>query len=131
MALNLEPAARYAEEELDAMEQSIGWCLAPRYREFLMEFGGAFVGGCVRGMSILGFFGKEHDALSRWTRAADGFIASGWLPIANDEVGSLFLLSRDGEVRRAQAYGGRYDVARVAGSFDEFLEAIEEDPDDA
>ncbi|NHZ43560.1 SMI1/KNR4 family protein [Massilia aquatica] len=123
-----EPAAPFSEAEINALESSIGWKLPKDYSEFIKQFGGAFVGGCIDGaddLPILAFFGADKDKgiLSK-LHAYPDLRAEGVLPIADCELGNLYVLDRENAVHYINYYGGKTSVRKVAASFQAFADRI-------
>jgi hypothetical protein len=102
--------------------------LPSAYRSFAKKYGGAFVGGLVDGsedLPILTFFGARGDSgiLSKLATHPD-LKNEGALPIADCELGNLYVLDREGAVHYISYYCGVTNARRVSDFFEDFLERI-------
>lgn len=124
----IKPAAPLTEAEALEIENELGRKLPEDYRSFVMEFGGAFVGGLVGGstdLPVLRFFGMgDRSSLLRQLQLHSDFKADGVLPIADCELGNLYVIDLNNEIHYVNYYGGRTTTHRVASSFREFLHLI-------
>ena len=123
-----EPAAPLTDADIDALESSLGRKLPKEYCEFIKQFGGAFVGGSIDAaddLPILAFFGvdKGKGVLDK-LRAHPDLRNDGVLPIADCELGNLYVLDRKNAVHYLNFYGGKTSSRNVADSFQEFVARV-------
>ncbi len=123
-----EPAIPLPKEQLEEITSLIGHALPETYSDFILEYGGAFVGGYVDGneaLPVMSFFGAEPDRglISRLGAYPD-FARRGILPIASCELGNLYVLERDGSVHYVNYYGASVVTKKVADSFGDFVSRI-------
>ncbi|NHZ65636.1 SMI1/KNR4 family protein [Massilia genomosp. 1] len=123
-----EPAAPLTDADIDELELSLGRKLPKEYCEFIKQFGGAFVGGSIDtadDLPILAFFGvdKGKGGLDK-LRAHPDLRNDGVLPIADCELGNLYVLDRKNAVHHLNFYGGKTSSRKVAHSFQEFVARI-------
>lgn len=123
-----ESAEPFSDMEIREIELNIGRKLPKDYCDFVQLYGGAFVGGMIDGepdLSILSFFGAgEHKGILAKLRMHPDLRDDGVLPIADCELGNLYVLDREGAVHYINYYGGRTTAKKVAGSFQEFVTRI-------
>ncbi|WP_367871847.1 SMI1/KNR4 family protein [Luteolibacter sp. Populi] len=123
-----EPDDPFSETEIQAIERALGRDLPEDYRQFVKEYGGAFVGGYVDGkddFSVLAFLGADEDG---------GILFKlGWhsdlredslLPIADCELGNLYVLTKQNSVGFINYYEGKHTIEKVAESFQDFVDRI-------
>ncbi len=124
----LEPATPFSRVEITEIEQSIGRLLPKDYLEFVSTYGGAFAGGAIDGnpeLPILAFFGADaKTGIISKLRTYQDLHAESILPIADCELGNLYVLDRENAVHYLNYYGGKTTAHRVASSFDEFLARV-------
>ncbi|WP_395738017.1 SMI1/KNR4 family protein [Prosthecobacter sp.] len=121
----IEPAVPFTEMQLASIEQALGRPLPREYRDFASVYGGAFVGGSVDGKAefpILTFFGVKAVLLR--LDIHDDLKADGVLPVADCEMGNLYVIDRQNVVHYINYYGGQTIARRVADSFDDMLKRI-------
>jgi hypothetical protein len=122
------PAKPFSDAELAEIERVLGRPLPKDYREFVKEYGGAFVGGLIDGskdLPILAFFGAGEDGgvlgqLRSYTDLRDDSM----LPFADCELGNLYVLTPENTVYYINYYGGKTTVQKVADSFQDFVARI-------
>jgi len=123
-----EPAAPFSDEEINKIESSIGRELPKDYCEFVKNYGGAFVGGLIDGaadLPILTFFGTdENKGILSKLRTYPDLQNEGFLPIANCELGNIYVLNRENAVHYLNYYGGKTTARKVADTFREFVTRI-------
>lgn len=115
----------FAEVEIQEIERVLGRPTPQDYRDFVTNYGGAFVGGSVDGedeFSILEFF-NAPKVLTKLESYAD-LRDDGILPFARCEFGNIYVTVSNGEIYYINYYGGETNVQRVAGSFGELLSRI-------
>ena len=120
-----EPATPFSEAEICEIEKAVGRQLPENYREFVKEYGGAFVGGLIDGseeLPILTFF-RAAGVLSNLETHPD-LREIGALPIADCEFGNLYVLEQSNTVHYITYYGGKTAARKVADSFEDFLARI-------
>ncbi len=123
-----EAETPFTDAEVAEIEKAIGRSLPSDYLDFVMEYGGAFVGGLVDGsgeLSILTFFSANGDAgiIAKLSTHID-LKNDGVLPIADCELGNLYVLGNDNAVHYINYYSGEIKTTRVGNSFSEFLAKI-------
>lgn len=123
-----EPAVPFSGSDVDKIESVINRKLPVDYCEFVQEYGGAFVGGLVDGVEdlpILTFFdaGEEKGVLSK-LRTHPDLQSESVLPIADCELGNLYVLDRENTIHYLNYYGGQTTARKVADSFTEFIARI-------
>lgn len=125
MDARIEPATPFTESDLNRIELHVGRPLPTDYRDFVTNYGGAFVGGLVDGnteLPILTFFGVDQ-VLSRLDWYPD-LRNDGVLPVADCALGNLYVIVRDNTVHYINYYGGRTTSQKVAASFGDLLARI-------
>lgn len=124
----LEPAAPLSDAEIGEIEKALGRELPEDYRRFLRTYGGAFVGGLINGsneLPILTFFGAgECNGLLPTLRRHPDLRSEGTLPIADCELGNLYVLDREHAVHYINYYGGKTTARKVSHSFQDFVSRI-------
>ena len=123
-----EPSAPFSETDIEAIESEIGRKLPDSYRDFVREYGGAFVGGLVDGsgeLPVMRFIGASGnygvlDMLKLHSDLREDRI----LPIADCEFGNLYVFDRENRVHYINYYGGRTSARKVADNFQEFIDRI-------
>lgn len=124
----LEPAIPFSHAQINEIEQSIGHQLPQDYLEFVRTFGGAFVGGSIDGspdLPILAFFSASgRGGILSKLRAYQDLKKEGVLPIADCELGNLYVLDPENAIHYLNYYGGKTTARRVASSFGEFLARV-------
>lgn len=123
-----EPATPFSAAEIGEIERVLGRELPKDYSEFVKEYGGAFVGGLIDGtpeLPILAFFGANEDkgVLSKLKTHPD-LRNEAVLPIADCELGNLYVLDRENAVHYLDYYGGKTSARKVADSFQDFIARI-------
>lgn len=121
----IKAATPFTETELTKIEQVLGRELPGDYREFVRTYGGAFVGGLVDGdleLPILAFFGADKVLLS--LRLYTDLKDDGVLPIADCELGNLYVIDRENVVHYINYYGGRTTARKVTSQFSDLLDRI-------
>jgi hypothetical protein len=120
-----EPAAPFTSQDIDAIESTIGRPLPAEYRNFVSEYGGAFVGGLVDGSQefpILRFF--EAAKILANLRSYDDLLEEKILPVARDESGNLYVIDIGGAVHFIIYYGGTTTTRKVGISFEDVVARI-------
>lgn len=123
--VRFESPTPLSDAQIDEIESSLGRKLPNEYCEFVKQFGGAFVGGAIDGaddLPILAFFCAK-GILSKLHSYAD-LRAGGVLPIADCELGNLYVLDPTNAVYYINYYGGKTSTRLVARSFREFVDRI-------
>ncbi|WP_367871861.1 SMI1/KNR4 family protein [Luteolibacter sp. Populi] len=121
----IEPDGPFSESYVQAVENALGRKLPDDYRQFVKKYGGAFVGGSLGDFSILGFFdGDENDGILSVLESHDDLRDDGVLPIADDELGNLYVMNKQNSIYYINYYGGGPSVERVAESFQDFIDRI-------
>jgi hypothetical protein len=124
----LEPAIPFSHAQIKEIEQSIGHQLPKDYSEFVGTYGGAFVGGSIDGsldLPILAFFSAdEKSGILSKLRTYQDLQKEGVLPIADCELGNLYVLDRENAIHYLNYYGGKTTARKVASSFGEFLARV-------
>lgn len=128
MVPGLEIATPFSDEEIAAVEHVLGHRLPDEDRRFAKVHGGAFVGGHVDGdgaCSVLAFFdaGEERGLLSK-LRTHPDLRAEGILPIADCELGNLYVLDASGAVHYIDYYGRSARAMKLSDDFAGFLGRI-------
>jgi hypothetical protein len=121
----IEPAAPFTETELTRIEQTLGRSLPKDYRDFASTYGGAFVGGLIDGsteLPILTFF--SADAVLATLETHTDLKADGVLPIADCELGNLYVIDQEDSVHYINYYGGVTSARNVANRFVDLLPRI-------
>lgn len=123
--LRIEAKAPFTQAEISEIERIIQRPLPQDYRDFVGEYGGAFVGGAVDGVEefhISGFFDASEvlDHLESYTDLRD----DGVLPFGGCVLGNLYVLVEKNEVWYINYYGGQTTVHKVAESFGDMLGRI-------
>ena len=112
-----EPSTPFSNEEINKIESGIGRELPKDYCEFAKNYGGAFVGGLIDGaadLPILTFFGAdEYKGILSKQRTHPDLQIEGMLPIANCELGNLYVLDRENAVHYLNYYGGKMTARQV------------------
>lgn len=126
----IEAGTPFTRQELDEIAESVGRDLPKDYRDFVMKYGGAFVGGLVDGsleFPILAFF-RASSVLSSldWHRDLKEANA---LPFADCELGNLWILDKNNKVHYINYYNKETKVHRVSCSFSEFLSRLTPEDD--
>lgn len=123
-----EPAEPFSLAAIRAIERELGRELPKDYCEFVKEYGGAFVGGLIDGatdLPILTFFGAdEHRGVLSKLRTHPDLRNDGVLPIADCELGNLYVIGQENAVFYINYYGGQTTARKVANSFQEFVSRI-------
>jgi len=128
LELRFEPAEPFSDAEINEIESNLGRELPKDYCEFVKEYGGAFVGGLIDGaedLPILTFFGADENkgVLSK-LRTDPDLRNDGVLPIADCELGNLYVLDRENAVHYLNYYGGKTTAQKITNSFQEFVARI-------
>ncbi|TLD71654.1 SMI1/KNR4 family protein [Phragmitibacter flavus] len=121
----IEPATPFTQTDITSIEQFLGRTLPEDYRVFACEYGGAFVGGLVDGnveLPILAFFGADV-VISKLEIHAD-LRGDCVLPIADCELGNLYVIDRENSLHFINYYGGRTTSRKVADTFSDLLARI-------
>lgn len=121
----IEPATPFGETEIARIEQVLGRALPKDYRDFVCEYGGAFVGGQIDGdadLPILAFF--DADTLTFKLETFSDLRSVGFLPIADCELGNLYVMDQVNSIHYIAYYGGRTSSRKVADAFEDFLDRI-------
>ena len=121
----IEAATPFTEAELARIEQILGRTLPKDYRDFARAYGGAFVGGLIDGdaeLPILTFF--SADAVLSKLETHTDLQGDGVLPVADCELGNLYVIDRGNAVHYINYYGGQTTSRKVADSFGELLTRI-------
>jgi hypothetical protein len=123
-----EMAVPFSDAEIEAVERVLGHVLPDDYRHFVKTHGGAFIGGRVDGdgaRSVLAFFeaGEERGLLAK-LRTHPDLRADGVLPIADCELGNLYVLDASGAVHYIDYYGRSVKATKLSDSFAGFLSKI-------
>ena len=121
----IEPATPFTETELARIEKILGRTLPEDYQAFAFAYGGAFVGGLIDGdaeLPILAFFSAD-DVLSKLETHTD-LKRDGVLPVADCELGNLYVIDRGNAVHYINYYGGQTTSRKVANTFEELLTRI-------
>ena len=123
-----EAGPQFSESEIGEIEKILGRKLPKDYREFIKEYGGAFVGGLVDGsedLPILKFFGPGHGGgiLGELNTYSDLKNDSA-LPFARCELGNIYVLNRENMVYYINYYGGKTTSQGVADNFKDFISRI-------
>lgn len=121
----IEPENPLTKTDIAKLEKILGHSVSLEYSAFACHYGGASVGGLVDGdteLPILTFFNMEKllSMLETYTDLRD----DGVLPVADCEVGNLYVLDRENSVHYINYYGGRTTARKVADSFGDFLARI-------
>lgn len=123
-----EPVSPLPDVKIDQIEKVLGRELPKDYCDFIKQYGGAFVGGLIDGslqLPILTFFGAdEKTGILAKLQTHPDFRDDGVLPIADCELGNLYILSRENAVHYINYYGGETTARKVADSFQEFVSRI-------
>jgi hypothetical protein len=120
-----EPATRFSEAEIGEIKKALGRELPEDYRKFVKEYGGAFVGGLIDGSDdfpILTFF-RAAAVLSNLEMHPD-LLEIGALPIADCELGNLYVLDSENAVHYINYYGGKTTARKVADSLQDLIDRI-------
>lgn len=123
-----EPSVPFSEVEINEIEGEIYRKLPDSYRDFVKVYGGAFVGGLIDGSEdfpILGFFSAsgKNSVLGR-LEAHQDLKEDRILPIADCELGNLYVLDSNNSVHYINYYGGKTSAKKVAQTFQEFIDRI-------
>lgn len=121
----IKAAIPFSETELAEIEQVLGRELPSDYREFARTYGGAFVGGYVDGnpeLPILTFF-KAAVVLAKLRFHTD-FKNDGVLPVADCELGNLYVIDRENVVHYINYYGGQTTARKVTSSFSDLIKRL-------
>jgi hypothetical protein len=124
----------YSDELIGEIETKIGRVLPQDYRDFVKQYGGAFVAGCVdgdRGWSVLGF--ARADRILGNISFFDELTEQGALNFAKDELGNLWVLAADNSIHFLVTYAGKSSAEKISDSFQDFIDRIvpiEEDEDE-
>ena len=123
-----EAGEPFSQTAIREIENELGRELPKDYCEFAKEFGGAFVGGLVDGsadLPILTFFGADDrkGVLSK-LRTHPDLRNDGVLPIADCELGNLYVIDRENAIFYINYYGGKTTARKIANSFQEFVARI-------
>ncbi len=118
----------FSDSDIRQIESAIGRELPKSHTDFVKKYGGAFVGGLVDGsddLPILTFFdtSKEKSVLASFGTHPD-LRGDGVLPIADCELGNLYVLDRDNTVHYISYYGGKTEASKVADTFEDFVARI-------
>jgi hypothetical protein len=123
-----EPATPFSDLEISEIEKALGRDLPEDYCEFVKEYGGAFVGGLIDGMAefpVLTFFGAdEHKGVLSKLKTHPDLRTERVLPIADCELGNLYVLDQENAVYYLNYYGGKTTARKVADSFRDFIARI-------
>jgi hypothetical protein len=120
-----EPKAPFSDEEIGRIEKRLGRELPSDYRDFVKQYGGAFVSGLVDGsgsLPILVFFNFSRILEELETHTA--LRKQGALPFADCEFGNLWVLAKDNSVHFLVTYGGKSTQEKVSDSFQDFIDRI-------
>jgi hypothetical protein len=123
-----EAAPPFSDVEISEIEAVLGRRLPDDYLEFVKQYGGAFVGGLVDGseeLPILTFFdaGNDRGVLSKLSAHPD-LRGDSILPIADCELGNLYVLTKENAVYYIDYYGGKAASRKVSNSFHDFVTRI-------
>jgi hypothetical protein len=123
-----EPKTPFSDIEIREIEHVLGRELPRAYCDFIKEYGGAFVGGLVDGsdnLPILSFFAASGSSgvLSKLALHPD-LRDEKALPIADCELGNLFVLDQHDSVYYINYYNSKTVVEKVSDSFEEFISRI-------
>ncbi|MCH8514682.1 MAG: SMI1/KNR4 family protein [Kiritimatiellae bacterium] len=121
----IEPANPFTEAEITKIEKAIGRSIPNDYRNFATEYGGAFVGGLIDGdeeLPILTFF--SADAVLAKLLTLTDLKDDGVLPVADCELGNLYVINRDNSVHYINYYGGQTSSKKVSDKFSDLLHRI-------
>lgn len=123
-----EPAKPFSEAEIGEIQNVLGRELPKDYCEFVKEYGGAFVGGLIDGaedLPILVFFGTDEDkGILHKLKIHPDLRRDGVLPIADCELGNLYVLTSENAVYYINYYGGATTARKVSDSFGDFIARI-------
>jgi len=122
-----ESPAPLTEVEISEIEALLARPLPGDYRQFALEYAGAFVGGAVDGNCDLGvdyFLGAKDHQIFNSLKNEDNFLREGILPIAGCVLGNRFVLATDNTIVYINYYGRRTTVHKVASCFQEFIDRI-------
>jgi hypothetical protein len=122
------PFSPFSALQIKEIESTLGRALPRDYVEFVTKYGGAFVGGSIDGKDdfpVLSFFAGDEirGVLSMLTLYPD-LRDAGVLPIADCELGNLYVLDRENRISYLNYYGGVTTARKVALSFTEFIGRI-------
>jgi hypothetical protein len=124
----------YSDELIAEIETKIGRELPQDYRDFVKQYGGAFVGGSVDGSTswtVLDF--ARTDQILWNISFFDELTEQGALKIARDEVGNMWVLAADNSIHFLVTYAGKSSAEKISDSFQDFIDRIvpiEEDEDE-
>jgi hypothetical protein len=121
----IEATTPFTETELNKIEQVLRRPLPKDYRDFAIAYGGAFVGGLIDDnpeLPILTFL--SADATLEKLEMHSDLRSDGILPVADCELGNLYVLDRENAVHYINYYGGSTSAINVTDRFSEFLARI-------
>ena len=121
----IEPALAFTDTELAMIERALRRPVPASYRQFVKEYGGAFVGGSLDGgdeYSILAFDTAAN--IRRNFELLPEYSADGMLIFANCEQGGIYVINHDDTIWYRLVWCGKTTSVRVANSFDEFRDRI-------
>lgn len=121
----IEPATPFTEAEFFKIEHMLGRTLPTDYRDFASVYGGAFVGGLIDGdaeLPILTFF-TANAVLAKLETHSD-LKSDGVLPMADCELGNLYVIDGDNAIHYINYYGGRTTSRKIADKFSDLLPRI-------
>jgi hypothetical protein len=121
----LEAASPFSQSEIGDIEKALARSLPAAYREFVLVYGGAFVGGSVDGsndLPVLKFL-SASSVLSALAQYAD-LKTDRILPFARCELGNLYVLDEADAIHYINYYGGKTTVLKISGDFRDFLARI-------
>jgi len=118
----------FTDLDIAEIESALGRELPADYREFVKNYGGAFVGGTVDGtqkLPILDFFKSGRDGgIIVVLNAFDNFKDDSVLPIARDEFGNKYVQTPHGSIYYINYYSGATSAMKIANSFSDFVSKI-------
>ena len=121
----MEAGDPFTHQQLDEISQLVGMALPQDYRNFALQYGNAFVGGLVDASDdfpVLGFMSAEQVASG--IKFDSEYRKNRVIPIADDELGNVWMLLDDGRVFYVNYYNTPRVKTEVAASFSDFVARI-------
>jgi hypothetical protein len=109
-------------EEVDAASVALGLPFPPDYREFLLRYGGGFVGpNPIFGVRQVESMGRGSTVLerNRWFKEQRWPGVEEWLIISEDGYGNPYGIAPDGQVWTSDHDFG--DIVPIAKGFEDFI----------
>ena len=121
----IESGPPFANSEIALIERTLRRRLPDSYRRFVMEHGGAFVGGSLDGgneYSVLAF--DSAAQINHSFKLLPEYSDDGMLIFAHCELGGIYVINRDDSIWYRVVWSGKVTSLQVANSFEEFRDRI-------